>query len=395
MGLIQRLRVRNFRSHSCTDLRLDSVNLIFGPNTAGKSTLFDALWLMRDCAARGVQHATAKRGHGIGMRWKEAAAEERVHLEVEVDGLAYEIRLGFVDGRTEDTPGETLRSVDTNVPLLQRGVGETTVKLSATGQQTPLREPERLSLDVLQFYDQSNPAVSSLDQTLRNLRYFHCRSFNLYALRHRGSENGTDWRLNESGINLWTILRNLESRRAVDKRYSEIRKFLKQAFPALDDVILQASGPDFNTGSFLEFGSEFEVRPSAVADGVLQCLLLLTALFGEPQGQTQTILLDEPETSLHPWAIYVLSEAVKEATQNWGRQVLIATHSPVLLSMFDPKHLIELTPSPQGTKARRLEDRSDIQDLIDRYAAGSLYMMQLIGEQSEESMVHEVDVGDG
>ncbi|WLD13135.1 AAA family ATPase [Planctellipticum variicoloris] len=389
--LIRRLHVRNFRSHVATDLTLDSVDVLFGPNTAGKSTLLDALWLLRDCGARGVSNATAKRGHGIGMLWREAAEGEQIQIGVECDDFRYEIRLGFVDGRVDDTPGETLTQVSTGEVLMQRKTGMQKVDIKKTGvpglESTPLREPERLSLDVFQFYHPEMAGISRLDQAVRNIRYFHCRSFNLYSLRSRGSEAGTDWRLSDSGHNLWSILRNLQGRRAADDRYQTILGYLRRAFPSVDELVLDPSGPEYVTGSFLEYGSDFEVRPSAAADGLLQLLLILVAIFGENRQQSQSILLDEPETSLHPWAIFVLCEAVRDAVDHWGRQVLIASHSPVLLSYFEPSQLIEITPTRNGASLRRLSEREDVKDLLDQYAAGALYMSQLIGEQSSEPMV--------
>lgn len=388
--LIRRLHVSNFRSHVATDLPLDPVDVFFGPNTAGKTTLFDALWLLRDCGARSISSATAKRGHGIGMLWREAAEGERIHIGIECDDFHYEIRIGFVDGRVDDTPGETLTQISTGAVLMHRQTGLRKIDIKKADdtemESTPLREPERLSLDVFQFYHPNVVGVSRLDQALRNIRYFHCRSFNLYFLRTRGSEAGTDWRLSDSGQNLWSILRNLQGRRAADDRYQTILNYLRRAFPSVDELVLEPSGPEYVTGSFLEYGSDFEIRPSAVADGLLQLLLVLVALFAENRQHPQTILLDEPETSLHPWAIFVLCEAVREAVDHWDRQVLIASHSPVLLSYFEPSQLIEVTPTRNGSSLRRLSERDDVRDLLEQFAAGSLYMSQMIGEQSPEPM---------
>ncbi len=122
-------------------------------------------------------------------------------------------------------------------------------------------------------------------------------------------------------------------------------------------------------------------------------VLVLTALFGEGEGEF-TILLDEPDLSLHPWALFVLAEAIEDATKNWNRQVLLATHSPVLLSQFPEDSLYLMMPKDGATTIRKLSEIEESKDLLAQYAAGTLYMSQLIGEQSPEPMAHVVEVSE-
>ncbi|NEP44305.1 MAG: AAA family ATPase, partial [Okeania sp. SIO2H7] len=104
------------------------------------------------------------------------------------------------------------------------------------------------------------------------------------------------------------------------------------------------------------------------------------------------ILLDEPEISLHPWALAVFAKAVKLAAKSWNKQIFIATHSPVLISQFEPENILaaELDEERQ-TVMKRVSEMEDIQDLLEDYATGSLYMAEAIAPQSK-SMV-EVNYG--
>ena len=85
----------------------------------------------------------------------------------------------------------------------------------------------------------------------------------------------------------------------------------------------------------MEKGRRSGIFASGASDGFLQLLLLLIALFSE--GTRESVLLfDEPEMSLHPWALVVFARAVKLAAEQWNKQVFLATHSPVLISQFEP-----------------------------------------------------------
>jgi predicted ATPase len=110
-------------------------------------------------------------------------------------------------------------------------------------------------------------------------------------------------------------------------------------------------------------------------------LLLLTSLFGEG-ARDSLLLLDEPEVSLHPWAIAVFAEAVKLATEDWNKQVFIATHSPVLLSQFAPEHVLAAVVEDGRTSLRRLSEIESLRDLLQEYSTGSLYIAEMVAAQS-------------
>lgn len=95
------------------------------------------------------------------------------------------------------------------------------------------------------------------------------------------------------------------------------------------------------------------------------------------------MLIDEPEASLHPWAIAVLGKAIKQATEEWGKQVALATHSPVLISQFDADQILTVDQEEGRTRITRLSEVAEIKDLLQEYAPGSLYMSEAVGAQSK------------
>jgi predicted ATPase len=75
---------------------------------------------------------------------------------------------------------------------------------------------------------------------------------------------------------------------------------------------------------------------------------------------------------------------VKEASATHGKQVFIATHSPVLLSQFAREDLVEMSSIQGRTRVRRVSEIHEADDLLQEYAVGSLYMAEAIGRQSAE-----------
>ncbi len=65
----------------------------------------------------------------------------------------------------------------------------------------------------------------------------------------------------------------------------------------------------------------------------------------------------------------------------------MATHSPVLISQFDPEAIFATEIDGAKTRIQRLSENKEIDDLLEQYPAGSLYMSQMIGRQSDPSVV--------
>lgn len=382
------IETHNFRSLANVRVETKKLNILFGPNGSGKSTFLDTIWFIRDCAIRGVDAASSFRSHGIGALWDRAGESDNISIKLETALAAYEVTFGYSSGRIEPFVGETLYSKEHDHRLIERKIGSDKARLYHTAMKqnvtVDLRDPEKLAftryLDLEQW---SSQAACELDKLLHYVHFYHLREADLYALKHRGSESNHHMWLWERCQNLWSVLRNLHDRRSIDERYDTIRKFMKKSIPAFEDLLIEQTGPNSVYGNFIETGRRHPIRASGVSDGHLQMLMLLTALFSEGKERPSLILFDEPEISLHPYALSIFAEAVKLAVEEWGKQVFIATHSPVLISQFAPEDILATEIGAWGqTVVKRVSEMDEIQDLLKEYAAGSLYMAEMLAPQS-------------
>lgn len=384
MDGLTRIRVRNYRALADIELDVGPINVVFGPNGAGKSTLLDTLYFFRDCAIRGVEVASSERSHGIGILWDKAEEDEGVSIELATDGVAYELVFSLSAGRIESFTGEKLRPASGAAALIDRSPGSDRAFLYETRleQAVPinLREPQKLSLGLFLDFNRGHADAGYLDRLLHYTRLYHSRSFLLWRLKRHGSESSHETRLWDLGNNAWSVLRNLQDKRNVDDRYSTIMNYMAEAFPAFDDIVLEQTGPSSVYASFQEKDRRRQILVSGVSDGHLQLLLLLTALFSE--GRRESILLfDEPEVSLHPWALTIFAKAAKLAAEQWNKQVFVATHSPVLISQFEPRDILVAGVEDGRARFDRLNEIEDVRDLLEVYAAGSLYMSEAVAPQ--------------
>ena len=383
------MSVRNYRALADVQLELRPINVVFGPNGAGKSTLLDSLYFFRDCAIRGVDVASSDRDHGIGILWDGALEEDRISVEIENNSVSYRLSFTLSAGRIDPFPGERLVSTSRSVTLIERKPGADKAALyhSEIGSAllAPLREPDKPSLGLFLGFNQGDVEAGDLDHLLHFVRLYNSRSFHLRPLKRRGSESSHQIRLWDYGNNAWSVLRNLQDKRNVDERYDTIMRYMAEAFPAFDGIVVEQTGPTSVYASFQERGRREGIYASGASDGHVQLLLLLIALFSEDRRES-VLLFDEPEVSLHPWALVVLARAVREAAHQWNKQVFLATHSPVLISQFDPQDTLVASTDAGRAQFKRLSEIHEFRDLLEEYAAGSLFMSGTVAPQGADAL---------
>ena len=384
-NLLTRLQVKNFRSLADVSVDVRPINVLFGPNGSGKSTLLEAIRLVKDCACRDVEEALRTRKNGFGMLYEEV---QDISITLEIVRARYELRLESLFGQIRPYAGEALSSRSQEISWINRKTGSKEAYFYDSERdssvRSPLPFPEKLAL--MQYWEKKRGirrAVSHLRNLLNSAHFFHTRYVNLYGLKNRGSESGMDLSLREDCGNLWSVLRNIRDKSAIDSRYETILDFMQKSFPNFKDLVFELTGPNVVYASFVEKGSQDPIPALGVSEGQLQMLVHLTALFSQEDEHDSLIIFDEPETSLHPYAISVFAEAVKHATEEWNRQVFIATHSPVLIGQFEPEDILATGLDESGqTVLTRVSEMENIKDLLDNYDTGSLYMAEVIAPQS-------------
>lgn len=391
MALLTRIRTRNYRSLADVTVEVGGVTVLFGPNGSGKSTFLDTLWFLRDCAINGVDKAAERRNHGIGMLWDGAEENAPIELTIHTEHGQYEVQCALGGGRIDPLVGEHL-SAEGGLPLISRDPGSARVQFDApsgeAGKTLTLREPNKLALSrYLDYFPRVSAAVE-VERLSYVTRWHHSRSFRWWSLKTRGSEAGAGYDLVEDGRNLWSVLRNLQGRGSVDGRFDTIVRYMRESFPGFRELVFDPIGPSAVYCSMIDAQRRSPIAASGMSDGHLQMLLLLTALFSGDPTRPLLLLLDEPETSLHPWPIAVLARAIEQVCRDRGYQVILATHSPVLLSQFAPEDILVASLVDGRTQLQRVHQLEGIRDLLDQYAIGSLYMAEAVAAQSDPGGEH-------
>lgn len=166
------------------------------------------------------------------------------------------------------------------------------------------------------------------------------------------------------------------------KHYAQIRDVVRLAAPFFDDFKLRPvpASPDLIQLEWLRQGSDYPFLAHQLSDGTLRFICLATALL-QP-AQPATMLFDEPELGLHPYALTSLGNLVKQATVQYGtyisKQIIISTQSPVLLNEFAPADII-VVERHQGESTFQRLDQQDLTLWLQEYSMGELWQKNVLG----------------
>jgi predicted ATPase len=127
---------------------------------------------------------------------------------------------------------------------------------------------------------------------------------------------------------------------------------------------------------WFEEGEDMPFKAYHLSDGTLRFICLATLLVQPADQQAETIIIDEPELGLHPYAITVLAGLLKSASKE--KQIIVSTQSVDLLSEFSPEDVIVVDRNGNKSILSRL-DSSTLQDWLEEYSLGELWKKNLLG----------------
>lgn len=356
--MLETLAIENYRSIRSLRVPLAPINVITGANGTGKSNLYRALRLLAETAQGGVVASLAREGGLRSAFWAgpEQFSREMKTRKATVQGTsrkeAKRLRLGF--GSEEfsyavafglPTPSSSIFSLDPELKyegiwfgkLYKPGgllVERKNSYVKARGETGWQDLSTHLSLFESIFSQIADPNSAAPVLLLRE----HIRKWRFY------DQFRTDPTAPARGIQLGTrtpVLhhdgRDLASAVATIREEGDWRIFeqtISQAFPgARVDPVRHESGSIELL--FFQEGLLRSLSTAELSDGTLRFLLWAAALL--TPHPPMLMVLNEPETSMHPDLIPALSELILHA--GTVAQVWIVSHSAALIS--------QLSKSPQ------------------------------------------------
>ena len=356
------ITVQNFRGLRNAKWSPDGVALVVGPNGSGKSTLLNVYKFINNVYVRSFSSAIEHEGGPWGFRHFMATPDEDVSFRVELDEVAWELRLPVSAVSVTNLWSERLLFAGNSV--MEREGGSQKFVYKGITLESDGKTALRRAYDVVR-----DSTLEPLDRTLKGFRNYH--DYRLSQLRINGSRTASELFLHQAGENLFSVLRNWRDKRDSRVSYDLVIDGMRDAFPDLiEDFEFDVAGQTVTMNAILRKMPD-PVPAYHLPDGVLVALLHLCAVAGAPD--RAVVGIDEMENALHPYAIRSLTNTFREVAARRGLTVLLSTHSPVLLDEFssEPEHVLVMEPGAESVPVK-LSDSHNPQWLA-QFSLGKLY----------------------
>ena len=157
------------------------------------------------------------------------------------------------------------------------------------------------------------------------------------------------------------------------KAYEQIVDTIRLVTPFFDDFILEPDGNEKVRLRWRQKGSDYPFKPYHLSDGTLRFICLTTALL-QPYPPS-TIIIDEPELGLHPYAVEILAELIQATSKR--TQLIVSTQSPALVDYFEPEDIIVVNRKQGASVFERL-NRRDLSSWLEDYSLGDLWRKNIV-----------------
>lgn len=405
--MIKRFTCDNFRNVSCNNLEFERINILIGPNNAGKSNFIRALsfaanmvsgqkteetGFLSELKRNGWQTTANKRTDTSSFKliWnfllEDRPVKYKLHTNVSNKRSGNYITEEALDG-AEAGAGYTKPFNFFRCHTPDLGVGQfseaglSNVKNKRLFAKVNQQESVLLQMDNLFFENKTMFSSTFLREDIRNVlesmrTYFRgfysysCTSFDIAAIRELQDAQNDGSSLKKNGENFVNVFSNIvDSDSTFKDRYLRI---LRRLANDCEDIAIRDAGGKI--WMELKFNG-YWFSLSEVSDGTIHLLLLLLMLNLPEHCGISLLAIDEPEMNLHPaWQKTLANELLRCRS---FKQCFVSTHSPDFLDEFTEGFLsgdvAVFVFDPAKKNSIRKLNRAELITDLQNWTLGDLY----------------------
>jgi predicted ATPase len=361
MSKIDRLTIKGFKSiRHLENFEMRNLNVLIGANGTGKSNFISYFQMLGELVEKRLQIWTAKQGSSDRIMSFGIKTTQIMESFIRFGSNGYEFKLSpTIDEKFVFLSEQVFFAGDyksENWKSLGTGQMEAEIKGASLKDSDLVSRYCYKAISkwrIFHFHDTSDTAQVKRRCSLHDFQYLRPNADNLAAFLYKLK--------NESA-----------------NEYQKIIKVISLVVPFFDDFALEPQ--ELPSGEFQiellwkQKSSDYPLWPSQLSDGSLRFICLATALL-QPK-PPDTILIDEPELGLHPYAITLLGSLIRSASQQ--TQIIISTQSVALINEFSIEDLIVVESEDGATVFKRLQSE-DFQAWLEEYSTGELWEKNLLG----------------
>ncbi|MDP1745021.1 MAG: AAA family ATPase [Bacteroidota bacterium] len=363
MSKLRKLTIKGYKSiQNLENFELSNLNILLGANGAGKSNFISVFKLLANVYAQNLQLYIQENGGVDTFLHYGRKKTKKITMAFYFAANGYEFSLIPTIGNQLIFEKEELcftgnyynANVGTNITpsstIIESAHSESILK-DSTHKYVQYIKPAIESWRVYHFHDTSDTAL---------VKQVHYANDNL--------------RLKTDAANLAAFLMRLKQK--FPENYQQIVKTIQLVAPFFADFVHRENENNIELEWFEKGNLDTPFKAHVLSDGTLRFICLATLLLQPFTVMNDTILIDEPELGLHPYALAVLADLIKRAAEE--KQLIISTQSVELINHFSANDIIVVDRVNDASTFKRL-DEDHLKDWLEDYTLGDLWKQNIFG----------------
>lgn len=361
--MIEQIIIENFRSIRLQQINLRSLNVLIGSNGAGKSNFISFFELVQNIIKQNLGGYVLGKGGANRLLYKGLKSSSYLRGLIDFSNTnAFFFRLKptvgnklFIDYTGDYFNSHQLKSKDYE-KIWDKMVWDKSAEESDIINKT-YRAPHLIDF-------------------INDFIVYHFHDTSESSPMRGQCPIGDNVILRSDASNLAAFLYRLQQTEPLS--FKLIENVVKSVAPYFKRFLLQPdrNDPKYITLEWEEVGSDMYLDAYSLSDGTIRFIALATILL-QP-GLPSTIIIDEPELGLHPFAINKLCGLIRKASLK--TQVIIATQSVNILDCFSPEDIITVDRQNSQTVFQRLDEK-ELKEWLEDYTLGEIWEKNVIGGQ--------------
>jgi predicted ATPase len=362
MSKLDSITIKGYKSiQNLENFKLTNLNILLGANGAGKSNFISVFKFLSQMYEQKLQDYVKTSGGPDALLHYGRKKTQQIDMEFYFANNGYEFslkttldnRLFFTEEKLHFTGEWTSPFGNTIFPsssVIQSLGSESSLK-DSTHKYAKYIKPAIESWRIYHFHDTSDTA---------SVKQIHSATDNL--------------KLKTDAANLAAFLMRLK--RVYPESYQQIVNTIRLVAPFFDDFVQREDESNVQLEWFEKGNPDTPFKAHVLSDGTLRFICLATLLLQPFNLMNDTVLIDEPELGLHPYALTVLASLIKRAAEK--KQLIVSTQSVELINHFSADDIIIVDRVNDASTFKRL-DEEQLKDWLEDYSLGELWQQNILG----------------
>lgn len=378
---IKRIKIEGFRRLRSVEVEMSTFMVLIGANGSGKTSFLDAMSIVSASASGKLSEKLSEMGGVSSLLTR--GKNNKLSITIDMDVKDYSPLEYFISIMSRGA-GYTIAEERLSQVRNENTYAKPFFHISSSGGNVKYFNPDTEHLEHPDWdYDPDETALSQVPKMYRQPEAF--RQMLASAGQYHSLDVGRNAPVKipqmlrpsvlpgKNGEELLPLLFTLKENDK--KRFSIITDSLKAAFPGFEELGFPPVAAGMLAMTWKDKNFPAPLYANELSEGILR-FLWLSALLQSP-GLSAVTMIDEPEVSLHPELLDLLSQLMREASSR--SQIIAATHSDRFVRFLKPEEVYVVDIDEEGDTSITRADTMNLGEWLEDYSLDELWHMGEIG----------------